>query len=190
MMKDTTWTVLVACVFAMFIVALLAFGAPTGGGGIAGNGLVLARYAGFVLAPLLLGLLVVGVLWLINRVSRKTYLTPKRDMLVVAVAFFFFALQGSHRLSAPALALAGLCCFLFIAFLLLRHRLRRPTLGSTVSVLVGICTVMLPLACIAASVWLLNYSFLGGAVLFVVGAVWLLYLFLHDSRGKAKSERT
>ena len=186
MPKDTSWTAFVICIFAMFVTTLIVFGVPTGGGGARGNALILERYAGQTLTPLLMGALVAGVLGAINRLRRVPYTAARRDLLVVAFVCFYFIIRGSGRLADSGETLVGGFCVAAVFLLMYKPKPRLPSSKHAMQFALGALVVALPITMIFVSLWLLNYTLIGAAIVFIAGAALLLRLLLRPERNDAR----
>lgn len=179
---DVPWLLFAGCIAAVYFVVLWVYGLPTEKGGHIGATLLLTDYAGRTLGILLMGAAAVFVVWLVNRIRRKLYETPRRDLLLASFICCYLMLWGDNRITASAFYLCLLACVGLIYF----QRITLPSKKDLPHYLAGSVIVTLPIALIAASAWLANYSMAVALIIFALGAAILLYLLLHRSASGQK----
>lgn len=174
--SEVSWLLFAGCIAALYSVVLWIYGIPAEGGHI-GTTLLLTDYAGRTLGIVLMGAAAVAVIWLVNRMQRRSYETPRRDLLIASFVSCYLMLLGDNRITASVFYLCVLACLGLIYW----PRITLPSKGDLPHYLAGSAIVALPIALIAVSAWLANYSMTGALVTFALGAAILLYLFLHRS---------
>lgn len=179
--QEVSWLFFAGCIAAVYFVVLWIYGIPAERGHI-GTTLLLTDYAGRTLGIVLMGAAAVAVIWLVNRMQRRSYETPRRDLLIASFVSCYLMLLGDSRITASALYLCVLACLGLIYW----PRITLPSKGDLPHYLAGSAIVALPIALIAVSAWLANYSMAGALVTFALGAAILLYLLLHRSSSSQK----
>lgn len=180
--REISWLLFSGCVAAIYFVILEVYGVPTERAGHIGTTLLLTNYAGRTLGVIMMGAAVVAVISLVNRLQRRSYETPKRDLLIASFISCYLMLFGDNRTTTSSLYLCALACLGLIYW----PRVKLPKRNDLSDYLAGFAILALPIGLIAGSTWLTNYSIVGSLVGFVLGAVILLYLLLRRPASSQK----
>lgn len=180
--REISWLLFAGCIAAIYFVILRIYGLPAERADHIGTTLLLTNYAGRTLGIVLMGAIAVAIIWLANRLQRRSYETPRRDLLIASFVSCYLMLLGDNQTTASAFYLCLLACLGLIYW----PRMTLPKKSNLPHYLAGFTIVALPIGLIAGSAWLANYSITAALIAFVLGAAVLLYLLLYRPASSQK----
>lgn len=93
--KDLSWPAFGGALVLTFIV-VNAFRGPLPGGAFSERAPVLAEYLGNFIASFCFGAALVLVVWLIRRIMKKPYTTPRRDLAIATLLMMLITFKTSN----------------------------------------------------------------------------------------------
>ena len=93
--KDLSWPAFGGALALTFIV-INAFRGPLPGGAFSERAPVLAEYLGNFIASFCFGAALVVVVWLIRRILKKPYTTPRRDLAIATLLMMLITFKTSN----------------------------------------------------------------------------------------------